>query len=169
MLRKKTVDFRLLAMALRRVRMWFGADRKVNIEKWYLSPYVKKPLNSKVIESFVPELRSHKCFSCFRIPMFYIIYEHYTFHIFMYGYVTQLTYSTAPTNWDIIAISSYNNLKCHYSTSFSDQCCHSNFLSHFNQYILQTLVKIHKKNSGIIIINNFRVDLEVIAMKSLFV
>ena len=36
-----------------------------------LSPYVKKPLNSKVIKSFVPELRSRKCFSCFGIPMFY--------------------------------------------------------------------------------------------------
>ena len=27
-----------------------------------LSPYVEKPLNSKVIKSFVPELRSRKCF-----------------------------------------------------------------------------------------------------------
>ena len=39
-----------------------------------LSPYVEKPLNSKVIKSFVPELRSRKCFSCFEIPMFYVIY-----------------------------------------------------------------------------------------------
>ena len=30
----------------------------------YLSPYVVKPLNSKVIKSFVPELRR-----CFGIPM----------------------------------------------------------------------------------------------------
>ena len=30
-----------------------------------LSPYVEKPLNSKVIKSFVPELRNRKCFSCF--------------------------------------------------------------------------------------------------------
>ena len=36
----------------------------------YLSPYVEEPLNSKVIKSFVPELRSRKCFSCFQIPMF---------------------------------------------------------------------------------------------------
>ena len=48
----------------------------------YLSPYVEEPLNSKVIKSFVPELRSRKCFSCLEIPMFYIyiyiyIYEHY--------------------------------------------------------------------------------------------
>ena len=51
---------------------WFGADRKVMIERWYLSPDVEKPWNSKVIKSFVPELRSRKCFLCFRIPMFYV-------------------------------------------------------------------------------------------------
>ena len=28
----------------------------------YLSPYVEKPFNSKIIKSFVPELRSRKCF-----------------------------------------------------------------------------------------------------------
>ena len=49
---------------------WKGRNRK-NV---YLSPYVEKPLNSKVIKSFVPELRSRKCFSCFGIPMFYVIY-----------------------------------------------------------------------------------------------
>ena len=31
---------------------------------------VEELLNSKVIKSFVPELRSRKCFSCFGIPMF---------------------------------------------------------------------------------------------------
>ena len=51
---KKMVDFR--------GRTCWGADRKVSIERWYLSPYVKKPLNSKVIKSFILELRSHKCF-----------------------------------------------------------------------------------------------------------
>ena len=49
--------------------MWFGADGKVSIERWYLSPYIKKPFNSKVIKSFVPELRIRKCFLCFGIPM----------------------------------------------------------------------------------------------------
>ena len=29
-----------------------------------LSTYVEKPINSKVIKRFVPELRSRKCFSC---------------------------------------------------------------------------------------------------------
>ena len=47
-----------------------------------LSPYVEQPLNSRVIKSFVPELRSRKCFSCFEIPMFYL-YGHsmYVSHI----------------------------------------------------------------------------------------
>ena len=40
-----------------------GADGKVVIKKLCLSlPYVGKPFNSKVIKSFVPELRSRKCF-----------------------------------------------------------------------------------------------------------
>ena len=58
---------------------WKGQNRKIVP----LSPYVEKPLNSKVIKSFVPELWSRKCFSCFEIPMFYVIYiyiyiyEHY--------------------------------------------------------------------------------------------
>ena len=51
-----------------------GADGKVSIERLYLSPRVEKPFNSKVIKSFVPELRSRKCFSCFGIPML-SIYE----------------------------------------------------------------------------------------------
>ena len=49
-----------------------GADGKVSIQRWYFSSYVEKPLNSKVIKSFVPELRSRKCFSCFGIPMLYM-------------------------------------------------------------------------------------------------
>ena len=47
---------------------WKSQDRK-NV---YLSPYVEEPLNSKIIKSFVPELRSRKCFSYFEIPMFYL-------------------------------------------------------------------------------------------------
>ena len=65
---------------------------KVSIEKLcILSPYVEKPFNSKVIKSFVPELRSRKCFLCFGIPML-SIYELWTFYVhFTYpyhGYVT---------------------------------------------------------------------------------
>ena len=66
---------------------WKSQNRK-NV---YLSPYVEEPLNSKVIISFVPELRSRKCFSCFEIPMFYVymlrtIYVRFTYPY--HGYVT---------------------------------------------------------------------------------
>ena len=71
---------------------WKSQHRK-NV---YLSSYVEKPFNSKVIKSFVPELRSRKCFSSFGIPMlclcalwtFCVPVWICTFHIFMYGYVT---------------------------------------------------------------------------------
>ena len=49
-----------------------GRWKRQNRKNVYLSPYVEEePLNSKVIKSFVPELRSRNCFSCFEIPMFY--------------------------------------------------------------------------------------------------
>ena len=51
-----------------------GRWKTQNRKNVYLSPYVEEPLNSKVIKSFVPELRSRKCFSCFEFPMFYVIY-----------------------------------------------------------------------------------------------
>ena len=80
--RRKTVDFRLLAEALRRVRTcWWGCRWKSqNRKNVYLSPYVEEPLDSKVIKSFVPELRSRKCFSCSGIPMFYV-YMLWTFYV----------------------------------------------------------------------------------------
>ena len=46
----------------------------------YLSPFVEKHLNSKVIKSFVPELRNRKCFLCFGISMFYV-YVLLTFYV----------------------------------------------------------------------------------------
>ena len=65
---------------------WKRLDRK-NV---YLSPYVEEPLNSKVRKSFVPELRSRKCFSCFEIPMFYVyilwtLYVRFTYPYHRYG------------------------------------------------------------------------------------
>ena len=39
-----------------------GAEGKASIERLCLSPYVEKPFNSKIIKSFVPELRSRKSF-----------------------------------------------------------------------------------------------------------
>ena len=74
-------------------RTWWGgeADEKVSIERLCLSPYVEKPFNSKVIKSFVPELRSRKCFCVSG----FLCYLHRcvmnilsTFHVFKYGYVT---------------------------------------------------------------------------------
>ena len=89
-------DLKKVSLAVRRGRVTFacsprpcggchtcwgggGTDGKV-IERLCLSPYVEKPLNSKVIKSFVPELRSRKCFSCFIIPMFYV-YMLWTFDV----------------------------------------------------------------------------------------
>ena len=53
-----------------------GRWQSQNRENLYLSP-----LNSKVIKSFVPELRSRKCFSCFEIPMFYVYIYIWTFYV----------------------------------------------------------------------------------------
>ena len=70
---------------------WWGADGKVIIERLCISlPYVEKPFNSKVIKSFVPELRSRYVFFVFRDS--YVLCIHVmsiicTFPIFMYGYV----------------------------------------------------------------------------------
>ena len=86
--REKTVDFRLLAEALRRMRTcwWVGADGKFIIDRLCISlPYVET-FNSKVIKGFVPELRSRYVFSCFGIPMFYV-YMLWTFYVsFTYPY-----------------------------------------------------------------------------------
>ena len=59
-----------------------GRWKSQNRKNVYLSPYVEEPLNSKVIKSFVPELRRRKCF----LGSMYICYEHsmYVSHIFMY-------------------------------------------------------------------------------------
>ena len=76
--RTRRVDFRgsqkpdEFARYGRRTRWGGGRWKSQNRKNVYLSPYVGEPLNSKVIKSFVPELRSRKCFSCFGIPMFYV-------------------------------------------------------------------------------------------------
>ena len=95
---KKSVSRRRLAFACSQRPLWRvphvlgrGQMKKQNRKNVSLSPYVEKPLNSKVIKSFVPKLRCCKCFSCFEIPMFYVyIYEHpmYILHIHVYGYGT---------------------------------------------------------------------------------
>ena len=67
---------------------WKSQNRK-NV---YLSPYVEEPLNSKVIKSFIPELRSCKCFLCFEILCSIYIYIYMNiwcpFRISVSGYGT---------------------------------------------------------------------------------
>ena len=66
----------LCATGAARNGRWKSLHRKIVP----LSPYVEKPFNSNVIKSFVPELRSRMCFSCFGIPMFYV-YMLWTFFV----------------------------------------------------------------------------------------
>ena len=75
---------------------WKSQDRKI----MPLSPYVEKPLNSKVIKSFVLEQRSRKCFSCFEIPMFYL-YGHsmYVWHIAISWGGYNITYYQTLHHW----------------------------------------------------------------------
>ena len=61
---------------------WKNQNRKIVP----LSPYVEEPLDSKVIKGFIPERRSRKCFSCFEIPMFYVIYIWTLYVHFTYPY-----------------------------------------------------------------------------------
>ena len=59
----------------------WGADEKARIERLCLSPYVKEPLNSKVIKSFVPEQRSRYVFFEFRdsnVLFIWTLYVHFT-------------------------------------------------------------------------------------------
>ena len=71
---------------------WSRVDGKASRERLFLSPYIEKPFNSKVIKnSFVPELRSRDVFFVFRdsyVLCIYVMNILCTFHIFMYGYVT---------------------------------------------------------------------------------
>ena len=79
-------------------RPWAGAAREggdadkksQNRKNVYLSPYVKEPLNSKVIKSFVPELRSRYVFFEFRDSYVLCIYMNIIcpFRISVSGYGT---------------------------------------------------------------------------------
>ena len=83
-----------LSQAMGLWRVWHMLGGRWKSQNWknvYLSPYVEELLNLKVIKSFVPELRSRKCFSCFEIPMFYVyilwtLYVHFI-HIRIMGMV----------------------------------------------------------------------------------
>ena len=114
---KKKGNFHLLAEALGRCRMrWGGCGWKSqNRKNVYLPPYVEGPLNSKVIKSFVPELRSCKCFSCFEIPMFYV-YMLWTFYVhFAYPYHGYGTLISVQNWYNIPSMHCYNCLRKTYS------------------------------------------------------
>ena len=66
----------------------WGRWKSQNRKNVYLSPYVKKPFNSKVIKGFVPELRSVSRFLC---SMFCIYFMNIlcTFRISVSGYATR--------------------------------------------------------------------------------
>ena len=105
-----------LAEALRQVpHMVKGADGKVIIERLCFSlPYVEKPFHSKVIKSFVPELRSRQVFFVFRDSYVIYICALWTlwtfcvpvwiclFHVFISGYVTHAATSTWPNSYSHI-------------------------------------------------------------------
>ena len=98
---------RLLGLAKARRIFALRAPREIGV-RWksqnrknvYLSPYVEEPLNSKVIQSFIPELRSYKCFSCFEIPMFYV-YMLWTFCV-RFG-KRWLAFACSPRPWAGVA------------------------------------------------------------------
>ena len=70
-------------------RVGVGAKSQ-NRNNVHPSPYVEEPLNSKVIKSFVPELRSRKCFFVFRDSYVLCIYK-WTFYIhFAYPYLAMI-------------------------------------------------------------------------------
>ena len=101
--RRRRVDFRLLVEALGRCRTrWGGRWKSQNRKNVYVSPTVEEPLNSKVIKSFVAELKSRKCFSCFEIPMFYL-YGHSM-------YVSQIAMSWLWYSFDSVYLTTYGTL-----------------------------------------------------------
>ena len=103
-IRRKLVELRLdtrregLTFACSR-RPWAGverdgrgADEKARIERLRLSlSLCRRTFKLRVIKSFVPEQRSRKCFSCFEIPMFYVIYMNIVgpFHTYPYRAMVQ--------------------------------------------------------------------------------
>ena len=67
--------------------MGAGRWKRQNRRNVYLSPYVEESLNSKVIKSFIPELRNRFVFFEFRdscILCIYVMNIPYTFCIFIY-------------------------------------------------------------------------------------
>ena len=65
---------------------WDGEVRwkSQNRKNAYLSRYVEEPLNSKVIKSFLPKLRSRKCFRVSRFLCSIYIYILYIWTLYVY-------------------------------------------------------------------------------------
>ena len=87
---------------------WWGADGKVSIERLYLSLsllMLKNLLTQKVIKSFVPELRSRKCFCVSGFLCYlHMSYGHsmYISHIHVWLCIT--------VTWFQVFLSNTNNL-----------------------------------------------------------
>ena len=84
-----------------------GRLKSQNRKNVYPSPYVKEPLNSKVIKFLAPELRRRKYFLCFEIPMFY-------FH----GHSIYVSYIAISWLWDINTVFCLATVKIKNSSIF---------------------------------------------------
>ena len=120
---------------------WKGRNREIVP----LSPYVKKPLNSKVIKSFVPEQRSHYVFFEFRDLMFYVIYiwtlyVHFAYSCIWQWYIT-MSGNLAEIRGSVFISKSQRSLYVSFFRTNSELCIYHlfvwsylNFL-HSSQYI----------------------------------
>ena len=86
------------------VDRWKSQHRKIV----YLSPYVEKPFNSKLIKSFVPELISYQVFFVFRdsygLCYIWTFYEHYMYvsYIHIMGMLHSHFISSDKTDFQMI-------------------------------------------------------------------
>ena len=78
-----------------------GRWKSQNRKNVYLSPYVEEPLNSKVIKSFVPELRSRYVFFEFRDSYVLCIYIYMNIIWLWYSYwINNNTYKVQKQNME---------------------------------------------------------------------
>ena len=80
---RKRLTFARSPRPCSRCHTWFGTDGKVSIERWYLSPYVEKPFNSKVIKKLRTRTKKSEVFFVFRdsyvLCYIWTFYEHYMY------------------------------------------------------------------------------------------
>ena len=136
--RKKTVGW--LSLARRSQASGLAAGITRDLGRWksqnrknvYLSPYVEEPLNSKVIKSFVPELRSRYVFFVFQdsyVLCIYVMNILCTFPIFMYGYGTICRQIWIP-RWTEILLTQANNGYSKYNKLIlmKDSCLNTQYI-----------------------------------------